>query len=145
MDQATDPITPHHRNKSVRTSDPSGSTSGPPPVSPRLFRNSIRSATMRDVSTRKSFRSVSEDISGQIIEEHEGNEYGATQTRRGGSFESPISQNRTLVGEGLKAAGIATRRRETADDVFRGPIREPEERRREIVTTTGRTSVLGSR
>ena len=125
-------------------SDPSSSTSGPPPVSPRLFRNSIRSATMRDVSTRKAFRSASEDISGQIIEEQE-NEYGTTQTRRGGSWESPVSQNRTLVGEGLKAAGIATRRRETTDDVFREPAREPEERRLEPVMTTGRTSVQGNR
>lgn len=128
-----------NRNKSVR--DPSG----PPSVSPRLFRNSIRSATMRDVSTRKALRSASEDISGQIIEEQEGNEYGTTQTRRGGSFESPISQNRTLVGEGLKAAGIATRPREATSDVFREPTREPEERRLEREMTTGYTSVFGSR
>lgn len=133
------------RNKSVRISDPSGSTPGPPPVSPRLFRNSIRSATMRDVSTRKAFRSASEDISGQIIEEQEGNEPGTTQPRRGGSFESPISQHRTLVGEGLKAAGIATRRRETTNDVFREPIREPEERRHEPAIMTGRTSAFGNR
>src|SRR6266478_2101579 len=119
-----DPTTPH-RNKSVRISDPSGSGSGPPPVSPRLFRNSIRSATMRDVSTRKTLRSASEDISGQVIEEQEGSSYGTTQTRRGGSWESPVAQNRTLVSESLKAAGITTRRRETTDDVFR----EPEERR----------------
>lgn len=44
----------------------------------------------------------------------------------------------------MKAAGIATRRRETSDDVFREPIRDPDERRLEIVTT-GRASVLGSR
>ena len=90
---------------------------------------------MRDVSTRKTLRSASEDISGQVIDEH-GDEYGATQTRRGGSWESPVAQNRTLVGEGLKAAGITTKRRETVDDVFREP---------ELVTMTGRTSVLGSR
>ena len=94
---------------------------------------------MRDVSTRKTLRSASEDISGQVIDE-QGDEYGAVQTRRGGSWESPVAQNRTLVGEGLKAAGITTRRRETTDDVFREP-----ERRLELVTTTGRTSVLGSR
>ncbi|KAF9646688.1 hypothetical protein BDM02DRAFT_3188590 [Thelephora ganbajun] len=135
-----DPTTPH-RSKSVKVSDPSSSTSGPPSVSPRLFRNSIRSATMRDVSTRKTFRSVSEDISGQVIDEQGASEYGTTQTRRGGSWESPVAQNRTLVGEGLKAAGIATRRRETTGDVFR----ESEERRLELVTTTGRTSVLRGR
>ena len=132
---------PLSRNRPARISDPSGSTSGPPPVSPRLFRTSIRSATMRDVSTRKTLRSASEDISGQIIEEQEGNEYGATQTRRGGSLESPVFQSRTLVGEGLKAAGITTRRRETTDDVFREPIRESEERRQ----ATGRTSAFGNR
>ena len=92
---------------------------------------------MRDVSTRKGLRSTSEDISGQVIDE----DGGTTQTRRGGSWESPVSQSRSLVGEGLKAAGIATRRRETADDVFR----EPEERSLVLVTTTGRSSVLGSR
>ena len=95
---------------------------------------------MRDVSTRKTLRSASEDISGQVIDEHGTSEYGTTQTRRGGSWESPVSQNRTLSGEGLKANG-ATTRRETTDDVFR----TPEERRLELVTTTGRTSVLGSR
>ena len=134
-----------NRSRSIRTSESSNSTAGPPPVSPRLFRNSIRSATMRDVSTRRTFRSASEDISGQVIDENEGSEHGATQTRRGGSWESPVSQSRTLVGEGLKAAGIATKRREATEDIFREPIREPEERRLEIVTTTGRTSVLGSR
>jgi len=100
---------------------------------------------MRDISTRKTLRSASEDISGQVIDEQGVSEYGTTQTRRGGSWESPVTQNRTLVGEGLKAAGIATRRRETTDDVFREPIREPEERSLELVTTTGRVSVLGSR
>jgi len=96
---------------------------------------------MRDVSTRKGLRSTSEDISGQVIDENGPSGHGTTQTRRGGSWESPVSQNRTLVGEGLKAAGIATRRRETTDDVFR----EPEERSLVLVTTTGRSSVLGSR
>ena len=139
-----DPITPH-RNKSVRISDPSGSAPGPPSVSPRLFRNSIRSATMRDVSTRKTLRSASEDISGQVIDEQEASEYGTTQTRRSGSLESPVAQNRTLVSEGLKAAGIATKRRETADDVFRESTRGPEERRLELVTTADRTFVLGGR
>ena len=128
-----------HRNRSVRISDPSGSASGPPSVSPRLFRNSIRSATMRDVSTRKTLRSASEDISGQVIEEQEGSGYGTTQTRRSGSLESPVAQSRSLVGEGLKAAGIATKRRETTDDVFREPNRQPEERRLGLVTTMERT------
>ena len=100
---------------------------------------------MRDVSTRKALRSASEDISGQVIDEQEGSGYGATQTRRGGSWESPVAQNRSLVGEGLKAAGIATRRRETADDVFREPSQEPEERRLELVTTTSHPSILTSR
>jgi hypothetical protein len=98
---------------------------------------------MRDVSTRKTLRSASEDISGQVIDEQEVIEYGTTKTRRSGSLESPVAQNRTLVGEGLKAAGIATRRRETTDDVFREPIRGPEERRLELVTTVDRTSHLG--
>lgn len=93
---------------------------------------------MRDVSTRKALRSTSEDISSQVIDEHGTSEHGATQTQRGGSLESPVAQNRTLVSEGLKAAGIATKRRETTDDVFREP-------RLELVTTTGRSSVLGSR
>ena len=97
---------------------------------------------MRDVSTRKTLRSASEDISGQAIDEQGESRYGTAQTRRGGSWESPVAR---LVGEGLKAAGIATKRRETADDVFREPVREPEERRLELVTTVGRTPVLGSR
>jgi len=96
---------------------------------------------MRDISTRKTLRSTSEDISGQVIDEDGPSGHGTTQTRRGGSWESPVSQNRTLVGEGLKAAGIVTRRRETTDDVFQ----EPEERSLELVTTAGRSSVLGSR
>ena len=99
---------------------------------------------MRDVSTRKTLRSASEDISGQVIDEQESG-YGTTQTRRSGSLESPVAQNRTLVGEGLKAAGIATKRRETPDDLFRESTREPEERRFEPVTTTDRTSPLASR
>lgn len=134
-----------HRNRSVRISDPSGSASGPPSVSPRLFRNSIRSATMRDVSTRKTLRSASEDISGQVIDEGEASAYGTTQTRRSGSLESPVAQNRTLAGEGLKAAGIAAKRQGASDDVFREPTQEPRERRLELMTTTDRTSVLDSR
>ena len=94
---------------------------------------------MRDVSTRKTLRSASEDISGQVIEEQEGAGYCTTQTRRSGSLESPVAQSRSLVGEGLKAAGIATKRRETTDDVFRESTRQPEERRLELVTTMERT------
>lgn len=100
---------------------------------------------MRDISTRKTLRSASEDISSQVIDEQEVAGFETTQTRRAGSLESPVIQNRTLVGEGLKAAGIATKRRETTDDVFREPVREPEERRLELVTTSGRNSVLGGR
>ena len=100
---------------------------------------------MRDVSTRKALRSVSEDISGQVLDEQGRSGYGTAQTRRGGSWESPVAPSRTLVSQGLKAAGIATRPRETTDDVFQEPNREPEERRLELLTTAGRTSVLGSR
>ena len=134
-----------HRNRSVRISDPSGSASGPPSVSPRLFRNSIRSATMRDVSTRKTLRSASEDISGQVIDEGEASAYGTTQTRRSGSLESPVAQNQTLAGEGLRAAGVAAKRQGTSDDVFQEPTQEPRERRLELVTTTDRASILDSR
>lgn len=51
------------------------------------------------------------------------------QSIRGGSAESSLANNRSLVGEGLRAAGIMKRRETTSDDVFREPFREPEERR----------------
>ena len=103
---------------------------------------------MRDVSSRKTLRSASEDISGQVIDE-QGTGYGSPQTRRAGSLESPVSQNRPLFGDDAQGAGVATKSRENSEDVFREPRRGPEERRLEIPTTAAttmkRTPLLGNR
>ncbi|KDQ62763.1 hypothetical protein JAAARDRAFT_30681 [Jaapia argillacea MUCL 33604] len=111
-----EPTTPH-RN---RTLDTRGSPS-------------FRSATLRSTREpprRHQSRWMSEDLTNAMDREDtesdlnaqispSGKVYGRRQTLRGGSAESALGAHRSLVGEGLKAAGINTRRREGGDDVFK--------------------------
>ncbi|KAF7987021.1 hypothetical protein HWV62_125 [Athelia sp. TMB] len=126
------PQTPHrqptHENTNVYlgrgSPDPNASVAsfastpgGNPTRSPRA--KTGRSSTVRDLTRRHQTRWLSEDLSGEIGDEDvDGG--GRRQTPRGGSMESPLSNGRSLVGEGLKAAGLKTRR---GEDVFGGDER----------------------
>ena len=72
----------------------------------------------RSVSAPKTLRSASEDVSGQVIDE-QGTGYGNPRTRRGGSLESPVSQNRPLFGDGAQGARVATNSQENSEGVLR--------------------------
>lgn len=76
---------------------------------------------MRELTRRHQTRWLSEDLSGDPDADEfvNGSGNGRRQNLRSGSTESPlgpISPGRSLVGEGLRAAGIKTKR--GGDDVF---------------------------
>jgi hypothetical protein len=96
------------------------------PVSPRPLRTSLRFSTVRDQTRNRALRSASDDISVHMYGDNLGEISPSRQARRGGSAESPLVSGRSLVGEGLRAAGI-TKRREAPGDVFQEPFREPED------------------
>lgn len=129
-----------HRNRSIKIIEPRRSQSPSrgsvfnTPVSPHPARATLRSSTLRDVTRGKTMRSASDDISHAYDEEPSSRI--RRQSLRGGSAESPLANNRSLVGEGLRAAGIM-RRRETHDDVFQEPFREPEESKRSQSSARG--------
>ncbi|TFK52356.1 hypothetical protein OE88DRAFT_1392677 [Heliocybe sulcata] len=89
--------------------------------------------SVRELSRRRESRWMSEDISStsHLPDINDGEEsdlnaaispsgliYGKRQTLRGGSAESALG-GRSLVGQGLKAAGIGAKRRESSMDLFR--------------------------
>lgn len=94
-------------------------TKPPPPQSPRGLRSN-RSSTVRELTRRHQTRWLSEDLTGEHDqdEEPQGAALGRRQSLRSGSAESPLNggfgMGRSLVGEGLRAAGISKR----GDDVF---------------------------
>jgi hypothetical protein len=87
-----------------------------PPLSPRGPRAG-RSSTVRELTRRHQTRWLSEDLSADP--DVDDDIPGRRQTQRGGSAESPLASlaggARSLVGEGLRAAGIMTKR---GDDIF---------------------------
>lgn len=97
--------------------------SNQPPHSPRGPRPT-RSSTVRELTRRHQTRWLSEDLSGDTGDRDadefvNGSGSGRKQKLRSGSTESPlgpVSLGRSLVGEGLRAAGIKTKR--GGDDVF---------------------------
>lgn len=93
------------------------SASQQPPLSPRGPR-STRSSTVRELTRRHQTRWLSEDLNGDPDADEDIHGNGRRQSIRGGSAESPLGGlpgGRSLVGEGLRAAGIKTKK---GDDVF---------------------------
>ena len=90
-----------------------------PKQSPRGSRSS-RSSTVRELTRRHQTRWLSEDLTAEHDQEQEpqGMALGRRQSVRSGSAESPLNggfgMGRSLVGEGLRAAGIGKR----GDDMF---------------------------
>ena len=88
----------------------------PPPQSPRAARSN-RSSTVRELTRRHQTRWLSEDLAVEHDQE-QGVALGRRQSVRSGSAESPLNggfgMGRSLVGEGLRAAGIGKK----GDDVF---------------------------
>ncbi|KAJ7456728.1 hypothetical protein B0H11DRAFT_223332 [Mycena galericulata] len=79
-----------------------------------------RASTVRELARRHQTRWMSEDLgsnNGNGVEERE-RERERRQSLRGGSAESALGAGRSLVGEGLRAAGLAR------GDVFSPPERE---------------------
>ncbi|GJE88464.1 hypothetical protein PsYK624_045470 [Phanerochaete sordida] len=101
---------------------------------------SSRTSTVRDLTRRHQTRWMSEDLSSSAHADiddvpstpsrsttslaHYGNSPGRRPTTRGGS--DPLSPGRSLIGEGLRAAGITRRRDSRAgDDPFAHPQATP--------------------
>ncbi|KAH7904956.1 hypothetical protein BJ138DRAFT_1018373 [Hygrophoropsis aurantiaca] len=115
-----EPMTPHH------TSFRDGGTTSPrigtfsnntnsipnPQTSPRGPRTN-RSSTVRELTRRHQTRWLSDDFSAGAPDQPD---MGRRQTLRGGSAESQLGVGRSLVGEGLRAAGIGMRT--NGEDVF---------------------------
>ncbi|EIN12941.1 hypothetical protein PUNSTDRAFT_131174 [Punctularia strigosozonata HHB-11173 SS5] len=102
---------------------------------PRATNLAARSSTVRELARKHQTRWFSEDLSSSASVDADADEIahsggaarsGRRQILRGGSAESPLAAfavgERSLVGEGLRAAGIGARRRDTGDDVFVGDI-----------------------
>ncbi|KII90711.1 hypothetical protein PLICRDRAFT_542275 [Plicaturopsis crispa FD-325 SS-3] len=132
---SNEPPTPHHqqdrdRNVLVGRGSPSprsaaATLSANAQRSPRAPRTT-RSSTVRELTRRHQTRWVSEDLTATIGDRDdddegqvaEGSGLGRRQTQRGGSTEL-VGNGRSLVSEGLRAAGIK-RREGVGDDVFGG-------------------------
>lgn len=139
---AAEPMTPH-RNRDRGFLEARGSPS-PKSAGSTLNLNGLQQSprpvraaagrSVRELSRRHQSRWLSEDLSSTsgLGDIHDGEEsdlnaaispsgliYGKRQTLRGGSAESALGAGRSLVGEGLKAAGIGARRRDSALDLFR--------------------------
>lgn len=106
-----------HRSPSPRS--PRASTSNSNNPSPR---KQGRPSTIRELTRRHQTRWLSEDLSAQDRDDTTSSA-GRRQSHKTGSSESPLSLTtpggRSLVGEGLRAAGL-TRRKETNEDPFAG-------------------------
>jgi hypothetical protein len=102
---------------------------------PRATNLAARSSTVRELTRKHQTRWFSEDLSSAASTSIDADDeepggtpsggllrVGRRQILRGGSAESPLAAfavgERSLVGEGLRAAGIGARRRELGDDVF---------------------------
>ncbi|KAH9936129.1 uncharacterized protein B0H18DRAFT_1081855 [Fomitopsis serialis] len=138
-----EPSTPHrNRNGHDRASpsSPRAFRTGLPPntqVSPRR-QGQARYSTVRELTRKHQTRWLSEDLSASVEDEepsHHANgsveSFGRRQGHRGGSSDTVLAGNggRSLVGEGLRAAGL-TKRRDPGDDLFGGGPTAPESPRR---------------
>lgn len=87
------------------------------PRSPR--HRTQRFSTVRELTRRHQTRWLSQDLTSPTKNNLDSPEMGRPQNRRGGSSESPLASlgSRSVVGESLRAAGLA-RRRDEGDDPF---------------------------
>ncbi|EMD39581.1 hypothetical protein CERSUDRAFT_92078 [Gelatoporia subvermispora B] len=123
-----EPSTPHRNRASEQASlSPRSSLNRPTQTqtSPRRSTTN-RQSTVRELTRKHQTRWLSEDLTGTVDGEDEsmsrplnGHSPGRRQTLRSGSSESALaaSNGRSLVGEGLRAAGIV-RKRDLAEDIF---------------------------
>ena len=92
-------------------------TTGDSPQSPRV--RAQRFSTVREMTRRHQTRWLSQDLTSPS--KGDADENGVRrQSQRGGSTDSPLAgivTGRSVVGEGLRAAGLAKQREDT-DDVF---------------------------
>ncbi|KAK7690140.1 hypothetical protein QCA50_006789 [Cerrena zonata] len=118
--EPTTPSRNRERERAQRRSpsprSPRASTSNSNNPSPRKYG---RPSTIRELTRKHQTRWLSEDLSAQDRDDITSS-VGRRQSQKPGSSESPITQGgRSLVGEGLRAAGL-TRRRDTSEDPFAG-------------------------
>ncbi|KZT73947.1 hypothetical protein DAEQUDRAFT_761889 [Daedalea quercina L-15889] len=149
-----EPSTPHrNRNGYGRSSPSSPRTSrtnfqNETQVSPRRPGQS-RYSTVRELTRKHQTRWLSEDLSGPAEGDEEpshhasgsGEVVGRRQGHRGGSSDTLLAGNggRSLIGEGLRAAGL-TKRRDPGDDLFGAELTAPGSPRR--TKSTGNSSVV---
>ncbi|TFY65506.1 hypothetical protein EVJ58_g1931 [Rhodofomes roseus] len=147
-----EPSTPHRNRNGYDRSSPS-SPRGPRSTLPSNTQLSPRRpgqprySTVRDLTRKHQTRWLSEDLSASLEDEEPSytNEsiesVGRRQGHRGGSSDTLLAGNggRTLIGEGLRAAGLA-KRRDPGDDLFGGELTAPGSPRR--TKSTGNSSIV---
>ncbi|KAH9947435.1 hypothetical protein B0H21DRAFT_778509 [Amylocystis lapponica] len=143
------PTTPHrHPDRSYlgrASPSPKASGSGFPnsnvQTSPRRA-GASRFSTVRELTRKHQTRWLSEDLTGSFDADDDPQEPngGRRQGHRLGSSEGMLAgpNGRSLVGEGLRAAGLA-KRRDIGDDVFTEPD-PPQSQRR--TKSTGNSSII---
>ncbi|KAI0766457.1 hypothetical protein BD413DRAFT_672974 [Trametes elegans] len=144
-----EPTTPH-RHSSVRNdlgrASPSPrknrATASDPPASPRRL-GQARYSTVRDLTRKHQTRWMSEDLSSPSRDNNDDSFESITGRRQGhraGSSEGLLGTagGRSLVGEGLRAAGLAKRRDEDVFSSNGDPQAVPPRRTR----STGNSSVI---
>ncbi|KAJ7214048.1 hypothetical protein GGX14DRAFT_444900 [Mycena pura] len=90
-----------------------------------------RASTVRDLARKHQTRWLSEDMSSNNDTNANGGlERERRQSLRGGSAESALGAGRSLIGEGLRAAGLAGRGADRDRDPF-SPLERERERERE--------------
>ncbi|KAI0670911.1 hypothetical protein C8Q78DRAFT_974695 [Trametes maxima] len=144
-----EPATPHRhptRNELGRASPSPRKNrvvASDPPASPRRFGQS-RYSTVRELTRNHQTRWMSEDLSSPSRENPDQPLYsimGRSQGHRSGSSEGLLGTagGRSLLGEGLRAAGLTKRRDE---DVFNSPNGEPHDVFPRRTHSTGNSSVI---
>ncbi|KAI0821962.1 hypothetical protein BC628DRAFT_1391667 [Trametes gibbosa] len=146
-----EPATPHRhatRNELGRASPSPRKNrvvASDPPASPRRLGQS-RYSTVRELTRKHQTRWMSEDLSSPSRETQDDsydgvNGVGRRQGHRAGSSEglSGTAGGRSLIGEGLRAAGLTKRRDEDVFTSAHGDIQEIPPRR---TRSTGNSSVI---
>ncbi|PSS06586.1 hypothetical protein PHLCEN_2v3644 [Hermanssonia centrifuga] len=142
----SEPSTPHHERFQSDRRSPSPSSSRRPPASTSTLPapptsiqrsprrpTSTRYSTVRELTRKHQTRWLSEDLSASVDADAEDDVSGRSnvnpgsgrkQTQRFGSSESPFgpSGGRSLLGEGLRAAGLTKRRESNFKDGETGDV-----------------------
>ncbi|KAI0769947.1 hypothetical protein C8Q74DRAFT_1202382 [Fomes fomentarius] len=146
----TEPATPHRLSHHAELGRASPSprknriSTSDPPGSPRRL-GQARYSTVRELTRKHQIRWMSEDLSSPSRElpEESFDGSGRRQGHRSGSSEGLLGTvgGRSLIGEGLRAAGLTKRRDEDVFSSANGNVQAPTATRR--TRSNGNSSLLG--